>query len=114
MNIGDIKELNITTTPRDADITKLKITSSDKSVVDINDKGELVAIKSGYADITYKTPDGKSSAVCKVNVLEAESTQYSLIYISAIFLIVFILFLWFVKLYKKFIIQKKLREDTLD
>ena len=44
MNIGDIKELNIITTPRDADITKLKVTSSDKSVVDINDKGELVAI----------------------------------------------------------------------
>lgn len=114
MNIGDIKELNIITTPRDADITKLKVTSSDKSVVDINDKGELVAIKSGYADITYKTLDGKSTAVCKVNVLETESTEYSLIYIALIFLVILIIFFWFLRIYKKFMIQKKLREDMYD
>lgn len=114
MNIGDIKELNIITTPRDADITKLKVTSSDKSVVDINDKGELVAIKNGYADITYTTPDGKSTAVCKVNVLETESTEYSLIYIGIIFLMIFIAFFWFIKTYKKFMVQKKLREDMYD
>lgn len=114
MNIGDIEEINITTTPRDADITKLIVTSSDTSVVDINDKGELVAIKSGYADITYKTPDGKSTAVCKVNVLETESTKYSLLYIAILFLVTLIILFWFIKTYKKFMIQKKLREDMYD
>lgn len=114
MNIGDIEELNIITTPRDADITKLKITTSDKSVVDINDKGELVAISNGYADVTYKTPDGKSVAVCKVNVLETESTKYSMLYIGILFLVVLIILFWFIKTYKKFMIQKKLREDMYD
>lgn len=114
MNIGDIESINIITTPRDADITKLKITTSDKSVVDINDKGELVAISNGYADVTYTTPDGKSIAVCKVNVLETESTEYSMIYIAILFLVVLIILFWFIKTYKKFMIQKKLREDMYD
>lgn len=114
MNIGDTKEPSIITTPRDADITKLKVTSSDKTVVDINDKGELVAISSGYADIVYKTPDGKSTAICKVNVLEPESNEYSPLYIAIIILIILIILFWFIKTYNKFMIQKKLREDMYD
>lgn len=114
MNIGDIKAIDIITTPRDADISKLKVTSSDKSVVDINDKGEFVAIKDGYADITYTTPDGKSTATCRVTVLENESTQYSMLYIAIIVLIVLIILLCFNRKYKKFLIQKRRREDMLE
>ncbi len=111
MNVGDIISLEIITTPRDADISKLNVKSTDKSVVDINDKGELVAVKSGYADIVYTTPDSKSRAVCRITVREAESSQYSLLIIAFIFLTLIAVFLWFALKYRKFLIQKRRWEE---
>lgn len=114
MNIGDIKSLQIATVPRDADLSKLKAASSNPDVVDINDKGEIVAVSDGYADITYTTPDGKSTAICRITVLESESSHYSLLIMAAILVAVLLVLLYFIRYYKKFQLQKKLREDIYE
>ncbi len=114
MNVGDIESLEIITTPRDADVSKLKVTSTDKSVVDINDNGEIVAVKSGYADIVYTTPDSKSKAVCRITVREVESDQYSMLIIAFIFLSILVILLWFTVKYKKFLIKKRQREEMYE
>ena len=59
--------LKATITPADATNTKLTWSSSDESIVKVDDKGNITAIKNGEATITVATANGKK-AECKVKV----------------------------------------------
>lgn len=66
---GDAYQFTVTMDPKDADISSLVWTSSDESVVSIDDTGKLLALKEGKSDIRVQT--GDISAVCNVTVLVA-------------------------------------------
>lgn len=66
---GDVYQFTVTFAPEDADAASLVWSSSDESVVAIDDKGKLTALKEGKADIAVTA--GDVSAVCNVTVLVA-------------------------------------------
>lgn len=74
--IGDTLILTAVTEPEDISLT-LNWTSSDESIVTVNNNGEAVGVASGNAVITVEA-DGKI-ATCniKVNAIEAESITLS-------------------------------------
>ena len=62
-----IAELEVIFTPEGAS-SELVWESSDESIVTVNEKGELKALKEGEVTITVTTKDGKYKASCKIKV----------------------------------------------
>ena len=71
MTVGDIEKLTATIYPENVDDNTLEWYWSDAGVVNIDENGNVNALKAGTADITVKTVNGKS-AVCHVTVKEKE------------------------------------------
>ena len=71
MTVGDTEKLTATISPENVDDNTLEWYWSDAGVVNIDENGNLTALKAGTTDITVKTINGKS-AVCNVTVKEKE------------------------------------------
>lgn len=67
--------------PEDAKQVKLIWTSSDESILTVDENGNIKALKEGTATITVTTEDGKFSASCKV-VVSNESVAVERVEIS--------------------------------
>ena len=74
MTVGDIEKLTATIYPENVDDNTLEWYWSDAGVVNIDENGNVNALKAGTADITVKTVNGKS-AVCNVTVKEKEISK---------------------------------------
>ena len=74
MTVGDTEKLTATILPENVDDNTLEWYWSDAGVVNIDENGNVTAIKAGTADITVKTVNGKS-AVCNVTVKEKEISK---------------------------------------
>ena len=73
LTILEGREVNITysLTPDNATDTSITWSSSDPTIVVVDENGKLTALKGGEATITAATPDGKITATCKVTVDKA-------------------------------------------
>lgn len=66
MNVGETdRKLSYTLLPADALPTSVKWTSSDPSVVSVDENGKLSALKAGSADITVTLGNGTSQGISK-------------------------------------------------
>lgn len=74
LSVSDKEKLTVTVFPGNVDDNTLEWYWSDASVIDIDELGNVTALKSGNADITVKTVNGKS-AVCHVSVREKEISK---------------------------------------
>ena len=74
MTVADTEKLTATISPENVDDNTLEWYWSDAGVVNIDENGNVTAIKAGTADITVKTVNGKS-AVCNVTVKEKEISK---------------------------------------
>ncbi|SMC17121.1 Uncharacterized conserved protein YjdB, contains Ig-like domain [Clostridium acidisoli DSM 12555] len=69
MKTGDTSNLTATVAPDNATNKTVKWTSSDPSIVTVDDNGKVTAVKEGSATITATTQDGSNkTATCTVNV----------------------------------------------
>jgi len=80
LEIGDTAKLNATVTPDNAKDKQVTWASSDASVISVDSKGNVKALKAGTATITVTTKDGEfvAEAVITVNKLvekEPEDTN---------------------------------------
>lgn len=67
LHVGDTAKITATVSPSDAFNKQISWTSSDESVVTVNN-GNIVTLKSGTATITATTQDGHKTASCTINV----------------------------------------------
>ena len=75
---GDGFELVATLTPADANDLSVTWSSSDESVVRVNTKGGVTAVKGGTATITATSNDSGKTATCKITVRQSpESIELS-------------------------------------
>ncbi len=70
LEVGQTEKLKISSLPEGIQEEDLIITSSDVKIVDINENGELKALKAGTVTITVETEDKQYSTTCEVTVLE--------------------------------------------
>ncbi len=70
MGVGRSRQLQYSLVPQDAEASGLVWSSSDPSVVSVDELGVLTSHKIGTAQITLATADGRISAVCSVKVTE--------------------------------------------
>ena len=68
MEEGSTENLSFTITPNNASNKNVSWTSSNNSIVSVDNNGKLVAYKEGTATITVKTNDGSKTATCTVTV----------------------------------------------
>ena len=76
MTVGDTEKLTATILPENVDDNILEWYWSDAGVINIDENGNVTALKVGTADITVKTVNGKL-AVCNVTVKEKEVSKMS-------------------------------------
>ena len=69
MIVGDKYSLKVTYLPKDATVKVFKWTSSDISVVSVDNNGALTAVSGGDAVITVASKDDKVKATCNINVM---------------------------------------------
>ena len=74
---GKTFQLYATIAPDDAVNKNVSWSSSDSSVVTVDDNGLIKALKQGSATITATTVDGGFSASCDVEVTSTESIEYT-------------------------------------
>ena len=74
MTVGDTEKLTATILPENVDDNTLEWYWSDAGVVNIDENGNVTALKAGNSIITVKTINGKS-AVCNVTVKEKEVSK---------------------------------------
>ncbi|MBQ8606801.1 MAG: CotH kinase family protein [Bacteroidaceae bacterium] len=66
--------------PEDATFPKLTWSSSDETILTVDENGNIHALKEGQAQITVSSTDGsRVSTTCNVNVINNEATSASLI-----------------------------------
>ena len=70
--VGKEGKIDFSSLPEDLDEKDLVYSSSDESIVTVDELGNLKALKKGTATITIKSKDGKYSVRCIVNVTEQE------------------------------------------
>ena len=68
INVGDTVLLHATLTPVDATNQSIKWSSSDNSVVTVDQNGKIIGKSAGTATITVTTDDGPFTAKCEVTV----------------------------------------------
>ena len=76
MMVGDTEKLTATISPKNVDDNTLEWYWSDAGVINIDENGNVTALKAGTAGITVKTVNGKL-AVCNVTVKEKEVSKMS-------------------------------------
>ena len=74
MTVGDTEKLTATILPENVDDNTLEWYWSDAGVINIDENGNVTALKAGNSIITVKTVNGKS-AVCNVTVKEKEISK---------------------------------------
>ena len=74
MTVGDTEKLTATILPENVDDNTLEWYWSDAGIVNIDENGNVTALKAGNAIITVKTINGKL-AVCNVTVKEKEVSK---------------------------------------
>ena len=74
MTVGDIEKLTATISPENVDDNTLEWYWSDAGVINIDENGNVTALKAGNSIITVKTINGKL-AVCNVAVKEKEVSK---------------------------------------
>ncbi len=72
LKVGDTKQLEITSFPTDVKIEDFLFESSDESILTVDEKGNLKALKAGTVTVTVKSKDGKYTKTCIVTVTEEE------------------------------------------
>lgn len=78
LTVGDTKEISAKVTPDDAKDKKIDWSSSDSSIISVDD-GVIKAMKSGEAEAIVKTENGLQKN-CKVIVTDKEITEVALNY----------------------------------
>ena len=73
METGDVLDLKYRISPSNAVNQKVTFTSSDSEVASVTEKGRVMALKAGEADITVTTEDGGITAVCRITVSGAKA-----------------------------------------
>lgn len=69
LNVGDISQIQINIEPSNATVKDLLLTSSDDTIVEIDNTGNVKALKKGTAEIKVSTTDGTGLFVtCIINV----------------------------------------------
>ena len=63
MKVGESETLQATISPKDATYRTLIWSSSNSSIVTVNESGKIVAIREGNATITVKSSNGKSDSI---------------------------------------------------
>ncbi len=63
MKVGESETLQATISPKDATYRTLIWSSSNSSIVTVNESGKIVAIREGTATITVKSSNGKSDSI---------------------------------------------------
>ena len=81
MTVGDTEKLTATILPENVDDNTLEWYWSDAGVINIDENGNVTALKAGNSIITVKTINGKS-AVCNVTVKEKEISKMPELQIS--------------------------------
>ncbi|MDN5286285.1 MAG: hypothetical protein JWR38_2559 [Mucilaginibacter sp.] len=71
MQVGQIVQLNITTTPADYNKALLRLSSSDTTILTVKNDGQITAKKIGKAVITATNQFKTVSATCQVTVTSA-------------------------------------------
>ena len=69
---GETAELVATVTPDDADNKNVIWSSSDESIVTVDQDGKVTAVKEGVAVITVTAEDGDKTATCEVTIKKKE------------------------------------------
>ena len=72
---GESATLTATVAPADATNKAVTFTSSDTSVVTVDNNGKVTAVKAGSATITVTTADGGKTATCAVTVACGHSSK---------------------------------------
>ena len=70
VNVGSAKSITVSGLPENTGIGDLVYESSDPSVADVDDAGNITGVSSGSAKITVRTGDGMHSAFCSVLVVQ--------------------------------------------
>ena len=71
IHLGEKKALNLSIEPIDASINEIAWSSSNSSIVAVDEYGNITGLKGGSATITAKTTDGTNiEASCTVNVIQ--------------------------------------------
>ena len=72
VKVGECKQLNVTISPENATDQTVTWSSSDKSIVTVDENGKITGVKPGTATITVTTANGLT-ATCTVTVTAAGS-----------------------------------------
>ena len=67
--VGEELQLMYLISPSNASNQNVTWSSSDESVLIVDDNGKITALSEGHADITVTTQDGSKTATCKVTVV---------------------------------------------
>ena len=78
MSVGNSMKLTASVSPQDANNKNVKWTTSDSSIVSVDQNGNVNALKSGVATITVVTVDQSKSATCTINVIQDKVTSISI------------------------------------
>ncbi len=70
LTVGGAADLVATVSPEDATNKKVIWSSSDESIVKVDQNGEVTAVKKGTAKVTATTEDGGKTATCDVTVTD--------------------------------------------
>ena len=74
LKVGSTSQITSKVLPENATNRELVWTSSDESIVTVDDKGIVKGVKAGIATITVKTKDGKVVATVNVTIEDDEPT----------------------------------------
>lgn len=66
---GDKETLSATVLPDNATDKTIEWSTSDATIVSVDENGKITAVKAGTATITVKTKDGGKTATCKITVV---------------------------------------------
>ena len=69
LNEGESQTITVTITPSNASNKSYTFSSSNTSIVTVDENGKVTALKSGDAKITVTTADGNKTATCEVTVV---------------------------------------------
>ena len=70
INVGEKRKLNVVFTPSNATNKNLTWSSADKSIVTVDNNGNITGVKKGTTTVTATSVDGNYKATITVNVVE--------------------------------------------
>lgn len=68
LNVGEAKKIEITLSPEDATLTDVYWFTTDESIVKVDENGNAVGVKAGFADVYCITSDGNYKSSCHIEV----------------------------------------------